>query len=298
MGNGDFCLVLLGVLLSVAFFTLVERKFLGLIHFRKGPRKLLFFGLLQPISDAIKLFSKEFIEGYKILFLFYFGGPLTGLLLIFLLWGIWGGFGSCWGRVFSMLYIFSLIRLGVYFLLFCGWGSMRKYSLFGCYRSISQTISYEVIIIFFCLIYVFLIDFFDLDFFSFYQFGLWFGFFCLLVFICWLYVVLAERNRTPFDFSEGESELVSGFNVEFGGGFFSLIFICEYGMIIFLCFLSVEIFGGGTNFFFKLLFICLFFVWVRCRFPRYRYDFLMESSWYWVLPVSLTVLIFSVVCFF
>jgi len=153
-------------------------SFWGWFIFEKGLESYYFFGLLQPISDAIKLFSKEFIEGYKILFLFYFGGPLMGLLLIFLLWGIWGGFGSCWGRVFSMLYIFSLIRLGVYFLLFCGWGSMRKYSLFGCYRSISQTISYEVIIIFF----LFDLCFFDRFF--------WFGFFFFLSvwFVIWIFL--------------------------------------------------------------------------------------------------------------
>lgn len=89
---------------------------------------------------------------------------------------------------------------------------------------------------------------------------------------------LAERNRTPFDFSEGESELVSGFNVEFGGGIFSLIFICEYGMILFLGFITVCLFGGLRGFFFKLLFICFFCVWVRCTFPRYRYDLLMYRA--------------------
>lgn len=89
---------------------------------------------------------------------------------------------------------------------------------------------------------------------------------------------MAERNRTPFDFSEGESELVSGFNVEFGGGFFSFIFICEYGIIIYLCFLRILLFFGGCSFLLKLISLCFFFVWVRCCFPRFRYDLLMSRA--------------------
>jgi len=89
---------------------------------------------------------------------------------------------------------------------------------------------------------------------------------------------VAESNRSPFDFSEGESELVSGFNVEYGGGLFSLIFICEYGIIIFLCYLSILVFFGGVDYFLKFLLLCFFFVWVRCCYPRYRYDFLISRA--------------------
>jgi NADH-ubiquinone oxidoreductase chain 1 len=158
-----------------------------------------------------------------------------------------------------LLFVFSFLRLGVYFLLFSSWGSNRKYSLVGGYRAVSQTVSYEVSLIFFVLGLVYLLGFYDFSFFYFFQCGLWFSFSFVFLFFCWLYVCLSESNRTPFDFSEGESELVSGFNVEYGGGIFSLIFICEYGIIIFLSFLTVCFFVGSYGFFVKLVFLCFFF---------------------------------------
>lgn len=177
-----------------------------------------------------------------------------------------------------MVFVFVFLRLGVYFLLFSAWGSNSKYSLIGGYRAVAQTISYEVSLIFFVLCLVYVLGYYDFTFFFFFQRGFWFAFGFPFLFVCWLFVCLAESNRTPFDFSEGERELVSGFNVEYGGGIFSLIFICEYGMIIFLSFLTVALFLGCSGFFLKLVFVCFFFVWVRCCFPRYRYDLLMESA--------------------
>ena len=248
---------------------------LGYIHFRKGPTKVFYFGLFQPISDALKLFSKRVFKGAKFSFYLFLGGPLLGLLLMFFLWVVYGGFFGVFGRFYSFIYVFCFMSLGVYFLLFCRWGGNRKYSLLGGYRSISQTVSYEVSLIFFVLSFVYLLCSYDVSFFYFFQRGYLFCFFSFLFLLGWIFVILAESNRTPFDFSEGESELVSGFNVEYGGGIFSLIFICEYGMILFLCFLSISLFFGSGMFYVKFLGFCFFFVWVRCCFPRYRYDFLM-----------------------
>ena len=293
----DYLLMVVGVLLGVAFFTLVERKVLGYIHFRKGPTKLFYFGLLQPIADAVKLFSKESLKGNKFSFYLYFVGPFIGLMLMLILWGVYGSYCGLYGSYFSFIYVFCFLRLGVYFLLFCGWGSNRKYALLGGYRSVSQTVSYEVSIIFFGLFFVYLISSFDLRYLFFFQCGYWFIYFSMLFFVGWLYIILSERNRTPFDFSEGESELVSGFNVEYGGGVFSLIFICEYGIIIFLCFFSVVVFLGSSSFLAKLLFLCFLFVWIRCCFPRYRYDFLINRAWKILLPVSLFYLLLSSVSF-
>uniref|UniRef100_UPI00315CB845 NADH dehydrogenase subunit 1 n=1 Tax=Allonothrus sinicus TaxID=3138099 RepID=UPI00315CB845 len=294
----DYLLMMVGVLLGVAFFTLMERKVLGYVHFRKGPTKVFYFGLLQPISDAVKLFSKEYMKGYMLSFYFFLCGPFVGLGLMLVLWSVYGGYFGCLGSVFSLLFVFCFLSLGVYFLLFCSWGSNSKYSLLGGYRAVSQTVSYEVSMIFLVLVLVYVLGSYDFYSFFFFQCGGWFVFYCLVLFFCWFYVCLAESNRTPFDFSEGESELVSGFNVEYGGGIFSLIFICEYGMIIFLCFLSVCFFLGGMGFIFKFLFLCFFFVWVRCCFPRYRYDFLMGSAWKILLPFSLFFLVFSSVFYF
>jgi NADH:ubiquinone oxidoreductase subunit H len=116
----DYLLILVGVLLGVAFFTLFERKILGYIHFRKGPTKLFYFGLLQPISDAVKLFSKGFFKGYKFSFYFFVVGPLLGLFLMFALWAVGGGFFGVYGRLYSVIYVFCFLSLGVYFLLLCG----------------------------------------------------------------------------------------------------------------------------------------------------------------------------------
>jgi NADH-ubiquinone oxidoreductase chain 1 len=274
----DFVLVLVGALLGVAFFTLVERKVLGYVHFRKGPTKVFIFGLLQPITDAVKLFRKENIKGYGFSFYLFLGGPVFGLFLMMLLWGIYSGFFYVIGRVFGVIFVFRILSLGVYFLLFCSWGSRRKYALLGGYRGLSQTVSYEVSLIFFALCVVYVGGGYDLCIYFSFQFGGWFLFYLFVLFFCWLFVCMAESNRTPFDFSEGESELVSGFNVEYSGGVFSLIFIFEYGMIIFLGFLRICLFGGRRNFFLKLVLVCILFVVVRSCFPRYRYDLLMMSA--------------------
>jgi len=146
--------------------------------------------------------------------------------------------------------------------------------------------------IFFILFFVYFHCFYDLAVFYFIQVGYMFFVFSFVFFVGWLFVIFSETNRSPFDFSEGESELVSGFNVEFGGGGFSLIFICEYGMVIFMAFFSVCLFGGASFFFFKFLFLSFFFVWVRCCFPRYRYDLLIYSAWEVLLPFSLFFLLF------
>jgi NADH-ubiquinone oxidoreductase chain 1 len=293
----DFVVWIVGVLLGVAFFTLFERKLLGYIHFRKGPTKLGFFGLFQPFSDALKLFPKEYWKGETFFYLIYLLGPVFGLFLMIFLWSFFSHSFLLISFFFCLLLFFSFMRLRVYFLVFCGWGSSCVYTLVGAYRSVAQTVSYEVRIVVFVLCYIFLLGLFDVIDFWFLQCGWWFLFFCFMFFFCWLFVCLAESNRTPFDFSEGESELVSGFNVEYGGGLFSLIFICEYGFLIILGWLSVVVFCGGRYFLFKVLFFVVFFVWIRGVLPRFRYDCLMASAWSLYLPFSLGGLSF-VLCFF
>jgi len=186
------------------------------------------------------------------------------------------------------------MSLRVYFFLFCGWGSGRRYSLLGRYRSVSQTVSYEISIIFFVLVFNYIILCFDFSLFYVFQTGYWFCLVRIVLFRGWLFSCLAELNRTPFDFSEGESELVSGFNVEYRGGIFSLIFICEYGIIIYLTFLRNRCFMGVRGFFWKALLGCLVFVWIRGRFPRFRYDLLILVSWETILPLIIFCLVLRI----
>lgn len=177
-----------------------------------------------------------------------------------------------------MILLICILGVGVYFLLYRGWSRSSKFSLLGRCRSSSQSISYEVVIIFSVLIILFLwysLGFIDGLYLS-YGFRGFLSFRILL--ICWLFSCLAESNRSPFDFSEGESELVSGFNTEYIGGFFSFVFIGEYSFILFLSFLRSLFFFNIIFVFFYFCLISFFYLWVRCTYARLRYDFLIDMS--------------------
>jgi len=291
-----FLLIILEILLAVAFFTLLERKILGYIHFRKGPNKVGFIGLFQPFRDALKLFRKEKIKLINLNLYIYIFRPLIGMLIILILWICYLRWGNLITIYIGSIYIFRIIRLRVYFLIGRGWRSNRKYRMLGAYRSISQTISYEVSIILIFLIFIFFISTFNFIIFSFIQEIIWHIYLSYIIFLLWLSIILAESNRTPFDFSEGESELVSGFNTEYYGGLFSLIFICEYGIIIFLRTITSILFLGGLRIWItiKISLVCLAFLWIRGILPRYRYDKLIRMAWVIYLPYTLALLILRI----
>lgn len=282
-------------MICVAFFTLLERKILGYIQIRKGPNKTFFIGLFQPFRDAIKLFSKESILLLKSNFLFFLISPLIRIFLILILWNLIPIYSEILSNNFGIILILCIIRLRVYRIILAGWSSNSLYSLIGRIRRIAQTISYEVRIILIILILLILIESFNLYKFFIFQKFLWFIFINFPIIIIFFVRLLAELNRTPFDFSEGESELVSGFNTEYIRGRFALIFIAEYGIIIFIIYLFIIFYLGGIFFSFIFyifyLLILFFVIWIRGTYPRFRYDNLIYLIWLRYLPCVLNYLI-------
>nr|WVD73160.1 NADH dehydrogenase subunit 1 [Monolepta cavipennis] len=289
-------LLMICVLVSVAFLTLLERKVLGYIQIRKGPNKVGFLGLIQPFSDAIKLFTKEQTYPFMSNFNLYYFSPIMNLFLALLLWMCMPFFSVNISFNLSMLFFLAISSLSVYTIMLAGWSSNSNYSLLGSLRSVAQTISYEVSLALILMSYLFLIMSLKMIDFIKYQEYIWFIFLMFPLCLMWLVSSLAETNRTPFDFAEGESELVSGFNVEYSSGGFAMIFLAEYGNILFMSMLCCMLFLGGNllsyMFFFKLGFVSFFWLWVRGTLPRYRYDKLMYLAWKSYLPVSLNYLMF------
>lgn len=291
-------ILVIGVLIGVAFLTLLERKVLGYIQIRKGPNKIGFLGLLQPFSDAIKLFTKEQVYlNYSNYFSYYFS-PIIGFILSLIVWIIIPYIFNLIIFNLGLLFFLCCTRIGVYILLIAGWSSNSNYSLLGGLRAVAQTISYEVSLSLILISRIILIMDFNLLKFSNYQFLIWFLFLIFPLRLCFFSSLLAETNRTPFDFAEGERELVSGFNIEYRSGGFALIFLAEYSRILFISLLFVIIYIGGYDlnliFYLKLVFISFFFIWVRGTLPRYRYDKLIYLCWKSYLPISLNYLLFFI----
>nr|AIW06100.1 NADH dehydrogenase subunit 1 [Propylea japonica]UXW88429.1 NADH dehydrogenase subunit 1 [Propylea quattuordecimpunctata] len=292
-----FIILIVGVLVSVAFLTLMERKVLGYIQIRKGPNKVGYVGILQPFSDAIKLFSKEQIFPFMSNIMIYMFSPMFNLLLSLVLWLSVPMYCYMFSFNFSVLFFFSISSLSVYTIMMSGWASNSNYSLLGSLRSVAQTISYEVSMFLILLSFLILILSLNLYDFMYFQKFSWFIFLNLPLTFMWFISSLAETNRTPFDFAEGESELVSGFNVEYSGVGFAFIFMAEYSNILFMSMIiSLISLGGNFNsfmFFLKIVFFSFLWIWIRGTLPRYRYDKLMYLSWKLFLPVSLNFLLFN-----
>lgn len=281
-------LIVVRVLVGVAFFTLFERKLLGYIQLRKGPNKTGFTGILQPFADAIKLFTKEHVKPIHANYSPFFLAPVIRFSLALTIWSCIPSFYRLIPFNLSILFFLVCTGMNVYSLLAAGWSSNSKYSLIGALRGVAQTISYEVSLALLLLRPVILIGRFSFGEAGEFQNRLWFVFLFPLLRVVWFISCLAETNRTPFDFAEGERELVSGYNTEYGGGGFALIILAEYTRILFISILFTVIFLGGdrTNIFFFSL-IAFSFVWVRGTLPRFRYDKLIGLAWKCFLPFSL-----------
>nr|QLY89875.1 NADH dehydrogenase subunit 1 [Neoleria inscripta] len=291
-------LLIICVLVSVAFLTLLERKVLGYIQIRKGPNKVGIMGIPQPFCDAIKLFTKEQIYPMFSNYLSYYFSPIFSLFLSLLAWMCMPLFIKLFSFNLGLLFFLCCTSLGVYTVMVAGWSSNSNYALLGGLRAVAQTISYEVSMALILLSFIFLIGKYNMLGFYEYQYYMWFLVILFPMALVWVSIMLAETNRTPFDFAEGESELVSGFNVEYSSGGFALIFLAEYASILFMSMLFCVIFMGcdvfSLIFYIKLTMISFLFIWTRGTLPRFRYDKLMYLAWKCFLPFSLNYLLFFI----
>uniref|UniRef100_A0AB39A6F1 NADH-ubiquinone oxidoreductase chain 1 n=1 Tax=Asplanchna sp. TaxID=3231738 RepID=A0AB39A6F1_9BILA len=280
------------ILLSVAFFTLFERKVMGLFHLRFGPNKVSFIGLVQPLLDAFKLLTKQSLVPLRSNKFIYHASPITALLLAMFVWLTMPMYYMVVSMNYSLVMFFCLGSMMVFSVLMSGWSSNSKYSLIGSLRSVAQSISYESV--FSTLIVMFMLMAFSYSIRSFTsQSSLLF----LFLFPIWVICTLAETHRAPFDFSEAESELVSGFNTEYSGAYFAFLFLSEYAMLLYSCMLISYIFFMFFLPFSFFLLVCttlaisFLFIWIRITFCRFRYDMLMMMSWKVLLPLTLCLFV-------
>jgi NADH-ubiquinone oxidoreductase chain 1 len=307
----DILCVLLPVLLSVAFMTIIERKQLAAHQRRVGPNTVGYYGILQPFSDALKLILKETIipsQSNKILF---YLAPVSTLIFSLLGWAIIPfGQGLCISDLsLGILYTLALSSLGVYGILFAGWSANSKYAFLGSLRSTAAMISYELILSSAILIIILLTGSLNISNIIEHQQSVWFIIPLLPIFIFYFISILAETSRTPFDLQEAESELVAGFFTEHSSVPFVFFFLAEYSSIVLFSCITAILFLGGYNIpelfvnntflniqsiilGIKTCIFCFMFVWFRATLPRLRYDQLIELCWLNLLPVAVAFIIF------
>lgn len=298
-------IIIICLLIAVAYFTLLERKVLSVIQRRKGPNVVGIFGLLQPLSDGLKLFLKETILPSNANILLFVYAPILAFFLSILNWAVipFTKNAVLADINISILYLLAISSLNVYSILLAGWASNSKYAFFGALRSTAQMISYEVSIsfilisIFICAGSLNLLKIIEA------QRYIWNFIPLLPLFFFFIFSILAETNRHPFDLPEAEAELVSGYNVEYSAISFALFFLGEYANMLCMSSLGAILFlGGGLplfNFFpfyfwfsLKICFFVLIFILARGILPRYRYDQLIRLGWQIFLPFTIAWVIY------
>jgi len=302
-------IIVLPLLISVAYFTLAERKILGAIQRRRGPNVIGVFGLLQPLADGFKLFVKETIlpsNANKFIFIL---SPIITFVISLMGWAVipYSEYAVLSDINIGILYMFAISSLGVYGIIMSGWSSNSKYAFLGALRSAAQMVSYEVSIGFIIVTIVICCGSFNLQNIIESQKNIWFIIPFFPLFLMFFVSALAETNRHPFDLPEAEAELVSGYNVEYSAMGFALFSLGEYANMLLMSSLNVILFFGGWlspltilnfipgSFWFglKICFFVILYVWMRAALPRYRYDQLMNIGWKIFLPISLTYLMFT-----
>ncbi len=302
-------IIVVPLLISVAYFTLAERKILGAIQRRRGPNVVGVFGILQPLSDGFKLLVKETVlpsSSNKLIFII---SPVVTFLISLMGWAVipFDKYSFLAELDTGIMYLFAVSSLGVYGIIMSGWSSNSKYAFLGALRSTAQMVSYEVSLGFIIVVIILCVGTFNLNIIIESQKYTWFMIPFFPLFLMFFISGLAETNRHPFDLPEAEAELVSGYNVEYSAMGFALFSLGEYANMLMMSSLNVILFWGGWlaplsfleflpgSFWFSLK-ICVFvvlFVWMRAALPRYRYDQLMNLGWKVFLPASLGYLILT-----
>lgn len=284
--------MLIPILICVAFLTLLERKILRIVGSRLGPNKVSWGGILQPLGDAAKLINKQINSLSNFSIFFYYASSFSLLFSRFIIFSFFFREPSQISYKFRILNFLLLLSLNSFNSVLSGWRTFGKFSLIGRIRTVTQLISYEASL-FLCLFFFFLL-YRKFDFRFLQENSLVVSILIPYCFFIWIPTFLAELNRTPYDFSEGESELVRGFNTEFGSSCFTLIFLSEYRNILFFSILSGFLF---FNFPIIIFFFFFFVIWIRSVLPRYRFDKLIYLSWKFFIPF-LTFMFLFLACFF
>nr|AEY83805.1 NADH dehydrogenase subunit 1 [Brachymeles brevidactylus] len=296
-------LYIIPILIAVAFLTLLERKLLGYMQLRKGPNIVGPLGLLQPVADGVKLFIKEPVRPSPSSPTLFIVSPTLALFLSLAIWTPLPMPATLADMNLGLLFMLALSSMAVYSILWSGWASNSKYPLIGALRAVAQTISYEVTLGIILLAIIVLAGGFTMQTLLITQEHNWLILCSWPLTMMWFISTLAETNRAPFDLTEGESELVSGFNVEYAAGPFALFFLAEYANILLMNTLTCILFlnpGPTTqslfpvNLMLKTLMLTILFLWTRASYPRFRYDQLMHLLWKNFLPLTLALFLWHV----
>ena len=304
--------IIIPLLISVAFFTVAERKIMGAIQRRRGPNVIGFIGLLQALADGLKLFVKETTLPTTSNIGIFLLAPILTFILSVIGWAVipFSHKVVLADINLGILYLFAVSSLSIYGIILAGWASNSKYAYLGGLRSAAQMISYEISIGFIILSVSVCTGSLNLSKIVLAQSDVWLIVPLLPLFGMFYISMLAETNRHPFDLPEAEAELVSGYNVEYSAMTFALFFLGEYANMLMMCSISSILFLGGwlppLNIFpftflpgslwfsIKVVIGVYFFILTRATLPRYRYDQLMYLGWKCFLPLSIGYLMLTI----